>query len=164
MQTCLKGQLILLVARYGYTACALWVLPCMCLPVCLLWILDKLMIDSSAWRPPGSCHNARVHQHFGFCRRLVVSFCCSLKDILYKKRMERQLAAARGLGPMGERPPDEDGLGGAGGIPTAGSKARICARLPSFGYHCWAICSECLLSPALRDLFMSVRQSGTEQS
>ena len=49
---------------------------------------------------------------------------CSLKDILYKKRMERQLAAARGLGPMGERPPDEDGAGGIGGIPTAGSKAR----------------------------------------
>ena len=47
----------------------------------------------------------------------------SLKDILYKKRMERQLAAARGLGPMGERPPDEDGGGvGPGGIPTAGSK------------------------------------------
>ncbi len=48
--------------------------------------------------------------------------------------MERQLAAARGLGPMGERPPDEDGGGvGPGGIPTAGSKVigahRKCAYM-----------------------------------
>lgn len=27
--------------------------------------------------------------------------------MLYKKRMERQLAAARGEGPAGEKPPDE---------------------------------------------------------
>ena len=45
----------------------------------------------------------------------------SLKDILFKKRMERQLAAARGLGPMGDLMPGE---GGEGGIPTAGSKVR----------------------------------------
>ena len=57
------------------------------------------------------------------CLRVGACAGCSLKDILYKKRMERQLAAARGLGPMGERPPDEDGGGGGiGGIPTAGSK------------------------------------------
>ena len=43
----------------------------------------------------------------------------SLKDILFKKRMERQLAAARGLGPMGDSMPGE---GGEGGIPTAGSR------------------------------------------
>ena len=35
------------------------------------------------------------------------SAACSLKDMLYKRRMERQLAAARGEGPGGERPPDE---------------------------------------------------------
>ena len=33
--------------------------------------------------------------------------CCSLKDMLYKRRMERQLAAARGEGPAPERAPDE---------------------------------------------------------
>ena len=32
---------------------------------------------------------------------------CSLKDMLYKRRMERQLAAARGEGPAPERAPDE---------------------------------------------------------
>ena len=59
------------------------------------------------------------------CAAFLVLVLRSLKDILYKKRMERQLAAARGLGPMGERPPDEDdGGGGIGGIPTAGSKVR----------------------------------------
>ena len=37
------------------------------------------------------------------------TFCvvCSLKDMLYKRRMERQLAAARGEGPAPERAPDE---------------------------------------------------------
>ncbi len=34
-------------------------------------------------------------------------FVCSLKDMLYKRRMERQLAAARGEGPAPERAPDE---------------------------------------------------------
>ena len=32
----------------------------------------------------------------------------SLKDMLYKRRMERQLAAARGEASMPEKPPDED--------------------------------------------------------
>ena len=32
----------------------------------------------------------------------------SLKDILYRKRMERQLLQARGLASGPERPPDED--------------------------------------------------------
>ena len=32
---------------------------------------------------------------------------CSLKDMLYKRRMERQLAAARGEGPAPERAPDD---------------------------------------------------------
>ena len=41
----------------------------------------------------------------------------SLRDMLYKKRMERQLAAAKGLYEV-ERPPDEDG----GNLPPAGSK------------------------------------------
>jgi translation initiation factor 3 subunit G len=45
----------------------------------------------------------------------------SLKDMLYRRRMERQLAAARGLGPGGETPPDEDGAPG-GTLPTAGAK------------------------------------------
>ena len=36
--------------------------------------------------------------------------------------MERQLAAARGLGPMGDAMPGE---GGEGGIPTAGSKVNL---------------------------------------
>ncbi|KAK9815263.1 hypothetical protein WJX72_000878 [[Myrmecia] bisecta] len=44
----------------------------------------------------------------------------SLKDMLYKRRMERQLAAARG-GLAPEKPPEEDGEGGS--LPTAGSKA-----------------------------------------
>lgn len=51
----------------------------------------------------------------------------SLKDILLKKRMERQLAAARGLGPMGEAMPGEGGEGG--GIAPAGSKVGPAAHL-----------------------------------
>ena len=51
----------------------------------------------------------------------------SLKDLLYKRRMERQLAAARGLISGPEMPPMEDGEGGAGGaggglLPAAGAK------------------------------------------
>ncbi len=50
----------------------------------------------------------------------------SLKDLLYKRRMERQLAAARGLISGPELPPDEDGGGGGAGpgglLPTAGAK------------------------------------------
>jgi len=52
----------------------------------------------------------------------------SLKDLLYKRRMERQLAAARGLISGPEMPPMEDeggggGAGGAGGLlPAAGAK------------------------------------------
>lgn len=54
----------------------------------------------------------------------------SLKDLLYKRRMERQLAAARGLISGPELPPMEDGEGGAGGgaggggglLPAAGAK------------------------------------------
>ena len=51
----------------------------------------------------------------------------SLKDLLYKRRMERQLAAARGLIAGPELPPDEDGSGGGGAgpgglLPTAGAK------------------------------------------
>ena len=45
----------------------------------------------------------------------------SLKDMLYRRRMERQLAAARGLGPLGEKPPEEDGAGGTT-LPQAGAK------------------------------------------
>jgi len=44
----------------------------------------------------------------------------SLRDLLYKKRMERQLLAAKGLLDV-ERPPDEDGPGG-GTLPPAGTK------------------------------------------
>ncbi|KAI3437982.1 hypothetical protein D9Q98_000426 [Chlorella vulgaris] len=43
----------------------------------------------------------------------------SLRDMLYKKRMERQLLAAQGLIAAPERPPDEDGPGGSG-LPGAG--------------------------------------------
>ena len=43
----------------------------------------------------------------------------SLRDMLYKKRMERQLLAAKGLIAAPERPPDEDGP--SGGLPPAGS-------------------------------------------
>ena len=51
----------------------------------------------------------------------------SLKDLLYKRRMERQLAAARGLISGPEMPPTEDGeggggAGGAGLLPAAGAK------------------------------------------
>ncbi|DBA83794.1 hypothetical protein WJX77_005203 [Trebouxia sp. C0004] len=47
----------------------------------------------------------------------------NLKDMLYKKRMERQLAAARGEGPAPERAPDEDGTpGGMSNLPAAGAK------------------------------------------
>lgn len=42
----------------------------------------------------------------------------SLRDMLYKKRMERQLLAAKGLIAAPEMPPDEEG----GGLPSAGSK------------------------------------------
>ncbi|KAI7842186.1 hypothetical protein COHA_004099 [Chlorella ohadii] len=42
----------------------------------------------------------------------------SLRDMLYKKRMERQLLAAKGLIAAPERPPDEDGPGGS--LPPAG--------------------------------------------
>ena len=45
----------------------------------------------------------------------------SLKDLLYKRRMERQLAAARGLIAGPELPPSEDGPDG-GLLPTAGAK------------------------------------------
>ncbi|KAK9827377.1 hypothetical protein WJX81_003907 [Elliptochloris bilobata] len=45
----------------------------------------------------------------------------SLKDILYRKRMERQLLQARGLAAGPERPPDEDD-DAPGGLPVAGSK------------------------------------------
>lgn len=44
----------------------------------------------------------------------------SLRDVLYKKRMERQLLAARGLLEI-ERPPEEDGPGGSG-LPPPGAK------------------------------------------
>lgn len=44
----------------------------------------------------------------------------SLRDMLYKKRMERQLLAAKGLIAAPERPPDEDGPSGSG-LPPAGS-------------------------------------------
>ena len=43
----------------------------------------------------------------------------SLRDMLYKKRMERQLLAAKGLLDI-ERPPEDDGPGGS--LPPAGSK------------------------------------------
>lgn len=53
----------------------------------------------------------------------------SLKDLLYKRRMERQLAAARGLISGPEMPPmeaDGDGGGAGGGagglLPAAGAK------------------------------------------
>ena len=50
----------------------------------------------------------------------------SLKDLLYKRLLERQLAAARGLISGPELPPEEDGPGGGGGpgglLPTAGAK------------------------------------------
>ena len=45
----------------------------------------------------------------------------SLKDMLYKRRMERQLAAARGLISGPELPPSEDGPDG-GLLPAAGAK------------------------------------------
>lgn len=45
---------------------------------------------------------------------------CSLKDMLYRRRMERQLAAARGEGPAGDKPPEE---GEGGSLPTAGATA-----------------------------------------
>ena len=52
----------------------------------------------------------------------------SLKDLLYKRRMERQLAAARGLISGPEMPPMEEDAGGGGGggggglLPAAGAK------------------------------------------
>jgi translation initiation factor 3 subunit G len=45
----------------------------------------------------------------------------SLRDMLYKKRMERQLLAAKGLIAAPERPPEE-GDGGSS-LPTAGTKS-----------------------------------------
>ena len=46
----------------------------------------------------------------------------SLRELLHKKRMERQLLAAKGLLEV-EAPPEEDGYeGGPGGLPMAGSK------------------------------------------
>lgn len=39
----------------------------------------------------------------------------SLKDMLYKRRMERELLRAKGLLADAEKPPEEDGPGGAGG-------------------------------------------------
>ncbi|CAK0739604.1 hypothetical protein CVIRNUC_001180 [Coccomyxa viridis] len=46
----------------------------------------------------------------------------SLRDMLYRRRMERQLAQARGLmSGEGKMPPPEDD-GGDGGLPQAGSK------------------------------------------
>lgn len=43
--------------------------------------------------------------------------CCSLKDMLYKKRMERELKRAKGLLGEAEKPPEEDKPGGA--LPSA---------------------------------------------
>jgi len=56
----------------------------------------------------------------------------SLRDMLYKKRMERQLLAAKGLIAAPERPPGEDGPDGpgSGGLPPAGSQPGKWA--PSF--------------------------------
>ncbi len=48
------------------------------------------------------------------------TICCphapsrSLKDILYRKRMERELLRAKGLLKGAEKPPEEDGPGGSG--------------------------------------------------
>ena len=44
----------------------------------------------------------------------------SLKDILYRKRMERELLRAKGLLSAAEKPPDEDGASGGG--PTGGKE------------------------------------------
>jgi translation initiation factor 3 subunit G len=50
----------------------------------------------------------------------------NLKDLLYKRRMQRQLAAARGEIAGPERPPEEDGgppgSGAGGALPAAGAK------------------------------------------
>uniref|UniRef100_A0A7S0N7V5 Eukaryotic translation initiation factor 3 subunit G n=1 Tax=Chlamydomonas leiostraca TaxID=1034604 RepID=A0A7S0N7V5_9CHLO len=47
----------------------------------------------------------------------------SIKDILYKKRMERELLRAKGLLKEAERPPEEDGPPGSGrpSLPPAGA-------------------------------------------
>lgn len=50
-------------------------------------------------------HSKHIHNQMSqICLDVLV---CSLKDMLYKRRMERQLAAARGEGPAPERAPDE---------------------------------------------------------
>lgn len=47
----------------------------------------------------------------------------SIKDLLYKRRMERQLMLARGLIDQPEKPPGEDdGMPGSGTLPAAGAK------------------------------------------
>lgn len=48
--------------------------------------------------------------HSTWMRAELPSGCCSLRDMLYRRRMERQLAQARGLmSGEGKMPPPEDG-------------------------------------------------------
>lgn len=45
----------------------------------------------------------------------------SIKEMLERRRMERQLMRARGMIPEADKPPEEDGPGGSGGAPKPGS-------------------------------------------
>ena len=44
---------------------------------------------------------------FTILTRIMLFCLCSLKDILYRKRMERELLRAKGLLQGAEKPPDE---------------------------------------------------------
>jgi hypothetical protein len=53
--------------------------------------------------------------------RVITFVTCSLKDALYKRRMERELLRANGLLAAAEKPPEEDGPAGPrpAGLPSA---------------------------------------------
>jgi hypothetical protein len=57
-----------------------------------------------------------------WCVAACVSCCCSLKDELYKRRMQRELMRAKGLLGEAEKPPEEEGAPGgwAGRTPARG--------------------------------------------
>jgi translation initiation factor 3 subunit G len=63
----------------------------------------------------------------------------SLKDMLYKRRMERELLRAKGLLAEAERPPDEDGKP-AGGLPSAPKPGSyVPPRCASFRERWWCM-------------------------
>ena len=85
----------------SYRCCKYWA--CMCLqPAHMVW---RLLTNGG--NKQQRCKGLRVSSGVGL-EHVVCMHVHSLRDMLYRRRMERQLAQARGLAPGPERPPDED--------------------------------------------------------